>query len=242
VPQRAVKEPASRAGLAKRITCHTFRHSFATHLLEGGYEIQDIYQTFLCNLILIRDIERLDMKKPVFILTLILMPFISSCVHTDCVQRATIDKYRTFLVSEFAKACWDFDLFNGDSVEYIKKKLGAPISEKIEYVKNIYDDEQIDQIHILKYQGLEIQVLHVNRVEPDDLLIGVKITNSDNYPIKFGIKIGSERSYVLDLLGKPSDGDGVIKYYTEVGDTYPRVHMFFEKDKLKEIQWEWLPD
>ena len=182
------------------------------------------------------------MKKPVFILTLILIPFIYSCVHKNDVERATIEKYRTLLVSEFAKACWDFDLLNGDSAEYIKKKFGSPISEKIEYVTNIHDKEQIDQIHILRYQGLEVQVLRVNMIEPYDLLIGVKITDSDNYPIKFGIEIGSERSYVLDLLGKPSDGDGVIKYYIEAGDKYPTVYMFFEKDKLKEIQWEWLPD
>jgi hypothetical protein len=182
------------------------------------------------------------MKKSVFLLPFLLTPLLYSCVHKNYVERATIDKYRTFLVSEFTKACWDFDLLNGDSVEYIKKKFGAPISEKIENVTNIHDDKQIDQIHILTYQGLEVQVLHVNRIEPYDLLIGVNITNSDNYPIKFGIKIGSERSYVLDLLGKPSEGDGVLKYYTEVGDTYPTVYMFFEKDKLKEIQWEWLPD
>ncbi|MDH3237220.1 MAG: hypothetical protein OEN49_08065 [Gammaproteobacteria bacterium] len=182
------------------------------------------------------------MKKPVFILTFILMPLISSCVHKNYVERETIDKYRAFLVSEFVKTCWDFDLLNGDSAEFIKKKFGGPISEKIENVTNIHDNEQIDQIHILKYQGLEVQVLRVNMIEPYDLLIGVKITNSDNFPIKFGIKIGSERSYVVDLLGKPSDGDGIIKYYNEAEDTYPTVYMFFEKDKLKEIQWVWLPD
>ena len=42
--QRAMRSAVKRSGMTRRATPHTFRHSFATHLLENGYDIRTVQE------------------------------------------------------------------------------------------------------------------------------------------------------------------------------------------------------
>jgi len=67
--QKAVKQAAQQAGINKRVGCHTLRHSFATHMLEGGVNIRvlqellghaDVKTTEIYTHVMSRDIRNLQ--------------------------------------------------------------------------------------------------------------------------------------------------------------------------------------
>jgi tetratricopeptide (TPR) repeat protein len=148
--------------------------------------------------------------------------------HNDTSLTATQEKVAEWIGS-------GLNLIPGSSIGEIKQKLGKPASERVDLHRNNHVVGQMDEIHTLNYEGLSLRIYRVKEVPPRDLVFELTITDK-RFLFKWGLKIGSPRNEVVQVLGKPDKEGNPLTYSTEVGLT----SFFFSKEnRLEKVQWQW---
>ena len=127
----------------------------------------------------------------------------------------------------------------GDNIEEIKKLLGAPVSHTETEIENRHVPGQIDHVHTLKYDGLEVSVYRASEDPPRDL-IGRLVVTDKKYPVKWGLKIGVTTDAVKSVLGEPDRvKEGTFEYVLEECAGTCSVSFSFQNGLLEKIEWEW---
>ena len=121
-------------------------------------------------------------------------------------------------------------------------QFGQPISETIRDVPVPGEPELMNQIHVLTYYGLEMDVMHVNYIEPYDIIIGLRVTNN-YHPMKFDIQIGDKKDRIEHLFGKGEEDGQAMTYSIEDPLCCDTVKFYFtDNNTLQMVKWDWQVD
>lgn len=156
----------------------------------------------------------------IFIIIFIQILVIQSCIQKNYVSNKNLQDRIKSIVNI------------GKSVKEIKSKLGSPINQKVELVKNQYVKGQTDQMFILSYEGLEIKILQLSSTNEEFLVEVTILSKKQDEKFRLGL-IDRSYDYVRKTLGEPflTETDSLIYSYDNT-----QIKITFDKNKkVKEV-------
>lgn len=116
------------------------------------------------------------------------------------------------------------------SINEIEKNLGKPDDINIKKVKNIHVENQIDEIYLIKYEGLYFQIYKTNTNPSRELEMCIEVS-SPKYKLKHGLNVGVSKDYIIKILGKPNEIVKEKMYYIG-GEMGPIGFQFHLKNNI----------
>ncbi|KRT68718.1 MAG: hypothetical protein XU15_C0017G0017 [candidate division NC10 bacterium CSP1-5] len=134
-------------------------------------------------------------------------------------------------INEFATRGWAFDL--GTSLTDLKA-VGNVQREVVSTVKNRHDENQIDEVRELYYDGLYVRAYFPAKDHKRLFLEEVEITSA-RFRVKHGLNVGASVTELQRVLGQPDEVKGDVYSYFGEADT---VHFVVRGGVIIKVKWE----